>query len=111
MSGFDIRAFISAAASASAGGPAAPGRLRRRTVPTAEAAAPVVVRRSYSPAILAGVARFLEFTLVVVAGVVVHQDYLSGTVPLVSSYLLATLGTALLTTIVFQSIGAYTVSA
>jgi Undecaprenyl-phosphate glucose phosphotransferase len=111
MGEFDIRAFISAAASATASGSAASTRTRRRPVPTAEAVAPVMIRRSYSPAILTGVARFIEFGLVILAGLFVHQLYLSATVPLDSSYLLATIGTAILTTMVFQSIGVYSVAA
>src|SRR3712207_4111409 len=99
MNGFDIRAFLSAASSANAGGPAAPARLMRRTVPTAEAVAPVTIRPSYSPAIVTGIARFIEFALVIVAGLSVHQAYLSGTVPLDGSYWLATVGTAFLTTL------------
>jgi Undecaprenyl-phosphate glucose phosphotransferase len=111
MSGFDIRAFISAAANANADGPVPPGRFRRRAVPTAEAVAPIVLRRSYSPAIVSGVARFIEFALVVLAGVIVYQIYLAESLPLDNAYWIATFGTAALTTLVFQAIGVYSVAA
>jgi Undecaprenyl-phosphate glucose phosphotransferase len=111
MSGFDIRAFISAAANANAEGSTPPGRFRRRSVPTAEAVAPIVIRRSYSPAIVTGVARFVEFALVVMAGLFVHRFYLAQTLSLDGTYLLAVVGTAALTTLVFQAIGVYSVSA
>ena len=111
MSGFDIRAFISAAADASvAGGPAAM-RFRRRTVTTAEAVAPIVVRPSYSPAIVVGVARAVEFALVMLAGLVVYQIYLAANLLLDGAYWLATAGAAALTILVFQAIGVYSVQA
>jgi Undecaprenyl-phosphate glucose phosphotransferase len=112
MSGFDIRAFISAAAdaSAAAGGPGAP-RFRRRAVPTAEAVAPIVIRRSYSPAIVTGVARAVEFALVMLAGLVVYQIYLAESLLIDGAYWLATAGTAALTVLVFQAIGVYSVQA
>src|SRR5918998_1062290 len=97
MSGFDIRAFISAAANANADGPVPPGRFRRRAVPTAESVAPIVIRSSYSPAIVSGVARFIEFALVVLAGFVVYQIYLAESLLLDNAYWLATIGTATLT--------------
>jgi Undecaprenyl-phosphate glucose phosphotransferase len=112
MSRFDIRTFISAAASANAGGTAQPPtRMRRRAVPTAEAVAPIVIEPSYSPVIVTGVARFLEFALVTWAGLLVHRIYLFGSVPLDGNYWLATLGTSVLTTLVFQAIGVYSVTA
>jgi Undecaprenyl-phosphate glucose phosphotransferase len=111
MAGFDIRAFLTAAASASSGGTSPPRALRRRAVPTAEAVAPVVIEPSYSPAIITGIARFVEFSLVILAGVFVHQLYLAGHVPLDSAYWLPTIGTAILTTLVFQSVGVYSIAA
>ncbi|MEA3041231.1 MAG: hypothetical protein QOC65_720 [Sphingomonadales bacterium] len=111
MSGFDIRAFLSAAADASAAGGSGSARFRRRAVPTAEAVAPVVIRPSYSPAIVSGVARFVEFALVMLAGLVVYELYLADTLLLDSAYWLATAGTAALTTLVFQAIGVYSVQA
>jgi len=111
MSGFDIRAFLSAAADASAAGGSGSARFRRRAVPTAEAVAPVVIRPSYSPAIVSGVARFVEFALVMLAGLVVYEFYLADTLLLDSAYWLATAGTAALTTLVFQAIGVYSVQA
>jgi Undecaprenyl-phosphate glucose phosphotransferase len=111
MSGFDIRAFISAAANANAEGPASPARFRRRAVPTAEAVSPVVIQRSYSPAIVTGVARFVEFALVILAGAFVYRLYLAEGVLLDQAYWLATAGTAMLTTLVFQAMGVYSVAA
>jgi hypothetical protein len=110
MSGFDVRAFMSAAASARGAGPA-PAGLLRRSVPIAEAVAAVVIRPSYSPAIVCGVTRFIELALVVLAGIFVHQIYLDETILPGSSYWLATAGTATLTILVFQGIGVYSVAA
>ena len=86
-------------------------RFRRRAVPTAEAVAPIVVRPSYSPAIVVGVARFVEFALVMLAGLVVYQIYLAANLLLDSAYWLATAGAAALTILVFQAIGVYSVQA
>src|SRR5687768_8023492 len=111
MSGFDIRAFISAAADASVAGSPAAMRFRRRAVPTAEAVAPIVVHPSYSPAIVVGVARAVEFALVMLAGLVVYQIYLAANLLLDGAYWLATAGAAALTILVFQAIGVYSVQA
>jgi Undecaprenyl-phosphate glucose phosphotransferase len=111
MSGFDIRAFINAAADATAMGGSTPGRFRRRAVPTAEAVAPIVIRPSYSPAIVSGIARFVEFALVMTAGLVVYEIYLAETLPLDTAYWVATIAAAVLTTLVFQALGVYSVQA
>jgi Undecaprenyl-phosphate glucose phosphotransferase len=111
MSGFDIRAFISAAADASVAGSPAAMRFRRRAAPTVEAVAPIVVRPSYSPVIVVGVARAVEFALVMLAGLVVYQIYLASNLLLDGAYWLATAGAAALTILVFQAIGVYSVQA
>jgi Undecaprenyl-phosphate glucose phosphotransferase len=111
MSGFDIRAFINAAAEAGVAGNPAATRFRRRAVPTAEAVAPIVIRPSYSPAIVVGVARAVEFALVMLAGLIVYQIYLSANLLLDGAYWLATAGAAALTILVFQASGVYSVQA
>jgi Undecaprenyl-phosphate glucose phosphotransferase len=111
MSGFDVRAFMSAAVSAKVERPASRHGDRGRRVPTAEAVAPIVIRHRYSPAIVSGVVRFIEFALVVLSGVVVHQSYLAETFLIDRHYLLATLGTAAVAIVVFQGLGVYSVAA
>jgi Undecaprenyl-phosphate glucose phosphotransferase len=110
MSEFDIRGFISAAASAAAEKVGIPTRVKRRGVPMAETVAPIVIAPSYSPVVLTGAARVVEFFLVAFAGLLVHRLYLAQTDPLDLTYGSAVLGTAALTVLVFQAIGAYSIA-
>ena len=111
MSGFDIREFIQAA-SAAAVESGAPRRPRPKPrVPTAEGVADVDMRPSYSPVVLEGAVRLIEFLIVAGLGVLVHRVYLSEVVPFDLPYATAVTGLAILTVLVFQAAGAYAVSA
>jgi Undecaprenyl-phosphate glucose phosphotransferase len=111
MSGFDIREFIQAASAAVMD--SAPARQPRRQprTPAAEGVADVDVRPSYSPVVLEGGVRLIEFMIVAGLGVLVHRFYLSEVVPFDLSYATAVLGLAALTVLVLQAAGAYAVSA
>jgi Undecaprenyl-phosphate glucose phosphotransferase len=111
MSGFDIREFIQAASAAAIDGRAPGSAQRRRRAPTAEGVADIDMRPSYSPVVLEGAVRLLEFAIVAALGVLVHQVYLAGFVPFDFLYGSAVLGLAALTVLVFQAAGAYAVSA
>jgi FlaA1/EpsC-like NDP-sugar epimerase len=111
MSGFDFREFIQAASAAAIeGGATRPSRRRQRT-PTAEGVADIDMRPSYSPVVLEGAVRLVEFAIVAALGVLVHQVYLAGFVPFDFLYGSAVIGLAALTVLVFQAAGAYAVSA
>jgi Undecaprenyl-phosphate glucose phosphotransferase len=112
MSGFDFREFIQAASAAAAveSGRARPPQKRPR-VPTAEGAAEVEISPSYSPVVLTGAVRILDFVLVASLGALVHHVYLAGVIPFDVTYATAVAGLAALTVLVFQACGAYAVSA
>ena len=92
MSGFDIREFIQAASAAAveSGASRAP-RAKART-PTAEGVADVDMRPSYSPVVLEGAVRLIEFAIVAGLGVLVHRAYLSEVVPFDLTYTMAVTG-------------------
>jgi hypothetical protein len=106
MSGFDIREFIQAASAAAIDGRAPGSAQRRRRAPTAEGVADIDMRPSYSPVVLEGAVRLLEFAIVAALGVLVHQVYLAGFVPFDFLYGSAVLGLAALTVLVFQAAAA-----
>jgi hypothetical protein len=84
MSGFDFREFIQAASAAAIeGGATRPSRRRQRT-PTAEGVADIDMRPSYSPVVLEGAVRLVEFAIVAALGVLVHQ-VLRASCPSISS--------------------------
>jgi FlaA1/EpsC-like NDP-sugar epimerase len=111
MSGFAVRGFIQAASAAALEGGARRPARRRPRAPTAEGIADIEMRPSYSPVVLEGAVRLLEFTIVAAVGVLVHRVYLAGVVPFDLLYATAVIGLAALTVLVFQAAGAYAVSA
>ena len=111
MSGFDVREFIQAASAAALDGRSAHAPRRRQRAPTAEGVADIEMRPSYSPVVLEGAVRLIEFLIVAGLGVTVHEVYLAGVVPFDVLYGTAVIGLAALTVLVFQAAGAYAVSA
>lgn len=112
MSGFDFREFLQAASQAVADGrPSRPSPVRMARIPTAEGVAEVSIRPSYSPLVLTGAIRLLEFLLIAGAGLLIHQIYLSDQIPFNVSYGLAVAGAAGLTVILLQAAGAYSIGA
>jgi Undecaprenyl-phosphate glucose phosphotransferase len=110
MSGFDIRAFLEAASAAAPAASAAEPR-RAPRAPTAEGVVDVKPRQSYSPVVLTGAVRILEFGLVAASGFLIHDAYLAERLPLDWRYVTAVLSLAALTVILLQAAGAYAISA
>ena len=112
MSGFDFREFLQAASAAAAGGrPARSTPVRPVRVPTAEGVADVLMGPSYSPVVLDGAIRLIEFLIVAATGIVVHQIYLADDVAFNLYYGLVVAGAAALTVILLQAAGAYSIGA
>jgi hypothetical protein len=107
MSGFDIREFIQAASAAAVESGTARAPHRKARTPTAEGVADVDMRPSYSPVVLEGAVRLIEFLIVAGLGVLVHRVYLAEIVPFDLTYATAVTGLAILTVLVFQAAGAY----
>jgi len=80
-------------------------------VPTAEGTAEIEIRPSYSPVVLEGAVRILEFGIVAALGIVVHYVYLSEQIPFDFTYAALVIGLATLTVLALQGTGAYAVSA
>jgi hypothetical protein len=80
MGAFDTRELIQAASASLAEGSTAP-KSSRRAVPTAESVADIGIRPSYSPVLLVGAVRGMEFILVALTGFLVHAFYLSDKIP------------------------------
>lgn len=112
MSGFDFREFLQAASAAVVDGrPSRPATARPARVPTAEGVADVVMGPSYSPVVLAGAVRLIEFLIVAATGLLVHQIYLADEVSFNVYYGLLVAGAAALTVILLQAAGAYSIGA
>lgn len=111
MSGLNIRDLIQAASGATVKSGSSDATRRRAPAATAEGVASVATRPSYSPIVLAGFVRLLEFMLVAGAGLLVHSWYLSSHVPLDWTYGATITGLAVLTVAVLQTLGAYSVAA
>ena len=105
MSGFDIREFIQAASAAALDGERRPLAQRRPRTPTAEGVADIDMRPSYSPVVLEGAVRLVEFGIVATLGILVHRVYLAGVVPFDFLYATAVIGLAALAVLVFQAAG------
>ena len=81
MGVFDTCEVIQAASASLAEGTSAAAAVRpRRAVPTAEGVADIALRPSYSPVLLAGVVRGVEFALVALTGVLVYVAYFADSV-------------------------------
>jgi hypothetical protein len=112
MSGFDFREFLQAASAAAVDGrPSRPVPARPARVPTAEGVADVLMGPSYSPVVLAGAIRLIEFLIVAGTGILVHQIYLADDVAFNVYYGLVVAGAAALTVILLQAAGAYSIGA
>ena len=111
MGAFDTRELLQAASASLAEGPAGPAPGRRRAVPIAEGVAEISMQPSYSPVLLVGMVRGVEFILVTLTGFLVHAFYLASKVPFHWGYGIAVVGLAALTVAVFQASGAYGVGA
>jgi Undecaprenyl-phosphate glucose phosphotransferase len=66
---------------------------------------------AYSPVVMAGLVRVVEFLLIVLTGVLVHQFYVAGQVGYESSYFIVTPVVAVLSILVFQMLQAYNLTA
>src|SRR4051812_47160515 len=111
MGAFDTRELLQAASASLAEGPAGPAPGRRRAVPIAGGVAEISMQPSYSPVLLVGMVRGVEFVLVTLTGFLVHAFYLASKVPFHWGYGIAVVGLAALTVAVFQASGAYGVGA
>ncbi len=110
MGAFDTRELLQAASASLAEGPAGPAPGRRRAVPIAEGVAEISMQPSYSPVLLVGMVRGVEFVLVTLR--IPRPRLLSGqqsSVPLGLRDRRRRLGG--LTVAVFQASGAYGVGA
>jgi Undecaprenyl-phosphate glucose phosphotransferase len=112
MSGFDFREFLQAASTAVAdGSKRSVATPRPARAPTAEGIAEVSIQPSYSPVVLAGAVRLIEFILIAGAGLLIHRLYLSDEIPFNVYYGLAVAGVAALTVLLLQAFGAYSTGA
>ncbi len=110
MNGFDVREFLQAA-SAAAVESGSGQSTRRQPAAALEGAAGAPARPSYSPVVIEGLVRIIEFFLVAFVGVATHRIYLAGVIPFDFTYLVLVVGLASLTVVVLQAAGAYAVSA
>jgi Undecaprenyl-phosphate glucose phosphotransferase len=111
MGVFDTRELIQAASASLAETSLATPARPRRAVPIAEGVAEVTLRPSYSPVLLAGVVRAVEFVLVALTGALVYAAYLADRIPFHWGYGAAVAGLAALMVAVFQASGAYGIGA
>src|SRR5690349_8627164 len=111
MGTFDIRDFMKEASAASdaAGDPSA-AKPPTPLSPLAERLATLPVKPTYSPVVLCGTVRLVEFCIVAVTGFAIHRLYLPPqSLDVVDALFIP--GLAALTVVVLQAIGAYHVSA
>ncbi|WP_375461188.1 undecaprenyl-phosphate glucose phosphotransferase [uncultured Enterovirga sp.] len=100
MSGIDFRQMLGAAASAGEAGALRPGPARGE------------VRESrLSAVVVTGVVRVVEAAAIAVVGIGVQLAYVSKTTPFDWTYLSAVLAVAALSSLAFQAVGAYSISA
>jgi Undecaprenyl-phosphate glucose phosphotransferase len=110
MSGVDIRDLMEAAATAGAEEALARRPLGGRGLAATDET-PFSPTRSFSPVVLTGAVRVFEFLVVLGAGLFAHHWWLADAVPLNAVYLSVFVALSVLTVLVFQSVGAYTVPA
>jgi len=83
-----------------------PAASPRTLSPLAESIARLPVRNSASPSVLAGLVRLLDFALIVGTGLVIYAFYVEED-GLLSSYLTATILTAIVSVVVFEAAHSY----
>ncbi|CAH1659960.1 Undecaprenyl-phosphate glucose phosphotransferase [Hyphomicrobiales bacterium] len=90
--------------------PILPEDAERPLTPLAEEIAARPVKPTYSPVVLAGIARVVDFAIVAVTGLAVHALYLKpgSQFPIIHGFTI--LAIAMLTVIVFQALGIYHIS-
>ena len=103
MSAFDVRDLLDAAGRTGPQAEPSPAQ----AMPPAEALTRPAAPTLLSPVVLAGCVRVVEFVLIALVGIGIHQAQLAGIVPLSPRYLAATLGIAALAPLLLQAAGAY----
>jgi Undecaprenyl-phosphate glucose phosphotransferase len=83
----------------------------RRSALLAEIAADAAPTRAYSPIVLSGLVRLLEFLLIIVSGFAVHQVHVAPTWGYGAEYFIVIPGMALLAVLALQSLDLYTTQA
>ena len=78
-------------------------RDRLRRLALAEAMSGQTPRRAYSPIVLSGLVRLLEFCVVLITGVLAHHFYIGSTIP--TAYLVAEPAVAFVALVTFQALG------
>lgn len=86
----------------------APDALRPLSPLLAEIASNGTPSKAYSPIVLAGVVRLVEFTLLLLAGVIVHEMHVAPTWGRELVYYIAMPGMALTAVVMLQALGLYT---
>jgi Undecaprenyl-phosphate glucose phosphotransferase len=110
MCGFVIRVLLEAAATVDHAVPAvSPGGRAPATIPEIEARTGPT--GSLSPVVLTGAVRLFEFVLVLGSGLLVHRWWLADAGALDAVYVAAFVALSVMTVLVFQAVGAYTVPA
>ena len=102
MSAFDVRDLLDAAGRTGS---------QAAALPPAGSLLPAAPPPLLSSVVLSGCIRILEFTLIALTGIGIHQAELAGLVPLSPSYLAAAFGTSALAVVLIQTVGAYRMTA
>ena len=84
-------------------------RDRLRRLALAEAMAGHSPRQAYSPIVLSGLMRLLEFTILLATGIAAHEVYIGSSLPL--AYFIAEPAVACVALLMFQALGVYSTGA
>jgi Undecaprenyl-phosphate glucose phosphotransferase len=115
MTSYDIRDMLKSAsanvAESASSSPQTDMQEQTTSIPTAEGVASVHMKAAFSPVVMIGTLRLVEFLVITLIGFTVHALYLYPEIPLNFFYVGLIMGVAVMMAIALQSIGAYSLSA